>query len=121
MRSAIICLVVLGLLALTSALPEMSVGHHFAKKALIVTRQISSSCNNGVQSCNRVLQNTINGISPSDPQATQKVCRAARTAYDCMYRALQPCMNSQVRQLLNQLLSEMRAICPNEFAGAQSP
>jgi len=118
MRSAIICLVVLGLLALTSALPEMNVGHQLVKKALISTRQVSASCNNGVQSCNRVLQSTINSISQSDPQANQKACRAARTFYDCVKRALQPCANSQVNQLLRELLAEFRAICPAEFAGA---
>jgi hypothetical protein len=117
MRSAITCLVLLGLLALSSA-RQQDLVHALAKKSLIETRTFTTACQNAVRACNNTLQNYLASLSPTDPQLEQKVCRAARTFYDCVKRGTSSCYDAQFNQAMREVLAEFRAICPREFQGA---
>jgi len=118
MRSAIICLVLFGLLALCSAGPELELAQKLAKKSLISTRTISSQCQNAIRSCTNTLNNALASISANDPQVEQKVCRALRNFYDCVKRGTSSCYDAQLQQALNDMLAQGRAACPREFQGA---
>jgi hypothetical protein len=124
MHSAFICLVLLGLLALASgfwfppAKQEQHLAHHLAKKAVISTRQLTPTCTNAVEMCYGTFQAYAGSLSQTDPQLQSKICGAARTFYDCFKSALSPCQNTHTTQVLSDLLTKLKALCPTEFQGA---
>jgi len=117
MRAAIICVVLLAVVALSSAFkPEKA--HHLAKKSLKATRALTYQCQSAAERCANSLNSSLNSISANDPQLERKVCRAVRTFYDCVKQGTSSCYDAQLNAAMNNLLSEGRASCPNEFAGA---
>jgi len=117
MRAVIICVVVLSLIALGSALNREN-AHHLAKRSLLETRALSQQCQQAGQACARTFTTTLNSLPANDPQLERKVCRTLRTFYDCVKRGTSSCRDPQLTTTLNQLLTEGRSACPGEFAGA---
>jgi len=117
MRVFIICVVLLALIALGSALNREK-AHHLAKRSLLGTRALSPQCNQAGERCANNFGNSMGSLSPNDPQAERKICRALRTFYDCVKSGTSGCSHPQLASTLHQLLTEGRAACPSEFSGA---
>jgi len=118
MRSAIICLVLLGLLALCSASTELKLAHKLAKKSIMSTRGLDGHCQNAIRRCTTTLNDVIASVPVNDPQLEQKICRAIRNFYDCVKSGMSSCNDASLNQALADLLAEGRAACPREFQGA---
>jgi len=117
MRAVIICVVLLALVAVGSALTREK-AHHLAKRSLNETRALSPQCQQAGQRCSQTFTTALNSLSANDPQLERKLCRTLRTFYDCVKRGTSSCSDPQLNTALNQLLIEGRAGCPSGFAGA---